>query len=734
MTRHSVPHLLILALTGFASLTAPATVGAQQRPVTAHDLYQLRTASDVALSPDGRTAVFVVTEIDSADNRYVRDLWLARTDGAATRRLTWTRSAALTEPAFSPDGRSIAFVTRRGAGPTQVWILPFADGGEAWPLTSLKTGASGPAWSPDGRRIAFTSQLEPEQIERGQDRPEPEEELRSGRVRANGTDSSRVEAGALARIHTDRAAAHRAMRDLFARNEARDDPRRVTRLNYMGETDLAPERYAQIYVVDVAHDAEPVALTAGLFPSGQPVWSPDGAHLIYRAAPPLGDHHPDYEQESDLYRIAARAGATPERIAEPGYAAFGPRYSADGRFVVYTRRAWDTQFRTAVNNELVVMRPDGTARVCVTCALDRSPAAFVVTDDGWLYFSVQTEGSVPLYRTRLDRIEPERLIDGPRGVLSFDVAGGTIAWTQASPTRPSDVFAAHADGTGERALTELNREFLAEVYVGDYEELWYASYDGTRIQGWFIRPFPAAVPAGERAPLAVQIHGGPHVMWGPGEASMWHEYQMLAGAGYTVFLSNPRGSGGYGEAGLQAIHRGWGTNDGRDILIGADSVIARGLADPARQVVTGGSYAGFMTAWLIAHDAPDRFAAAVSQRGVYDLATWYHASNTWRLFEGEFATRPWEDPEITFRHSPLSHVENIRTPLLILHGEADLRTTLAGAEALYRAMTVLRKQVEFVRYPGAGHELSRSGPPHQRVDRLLRILEYFERHTRSGAS
>lgn len=211
---------------------------------------------------------------------------------------------------------------------------------------------------------------------------------------------------------------------------------------------------------------------------------------------------------------------------------------------------------------------------------------------------------------------------------------------------------------------------------------------------------------------------------------MWLEYQMLAGAGYTVFFSNPRGSGGYGEQGLQSIHRGWGTKDARDILVGADSVLARGLADPARQAVTGGSYAGFMTAWLIAKEAPERFRAAVSQRGVYDLGIWYGSSNTWRLFEGEFGTRPWEDPEVVRLHSPLTYVANIRTPLLIVHSDTDFRTTVAGAEALYRAMKVLGKEVEFVRYPREGHELSRAGEPAHRVDRMLRILEFFERHIR----
>jgi dipeptidyl aminopeptidase/acylaminoacyl peptidase len=236
---------------------------------------------------------------------------------------------------------------------------------------------------------------------------------------------------------------------------------------------------------------------------------------------------------------------------------------------------------------------------------------------------------------------------------------------------------------------------------------------------------PAAPP-----PLAVEIHGGPHSMWGPGEASMWLEYQSLAGAGYTVFFSNPRGSGGYGEEWLQSIHQSWGSPPARDILLGADTVIARGLADARRQTVTGGSYGGYMVAWLVAREAPARFAAASSQRGVYDLTTWWGASNTWRLFENEFGGRPWDQPDLARAQSPITYVAGVRTPLLMLHGEADLRTTIAGAYEFYRALKVQNREVEMVTYPREGHELTRSGEPAHRVDHMLRIIEWFERHVR----
>lgn len=706
--RGVVPLLLGSAL---ATVSLDEAEAQQKRPLSALDLYHLRIASDVAVSPDGRRVAYVVTGADSAGNRYRRDLWIAGRDGSDPRRLTWTGGASLGSPAFSPDGRRIAFTTAREGGKSQIWILPLAEGGEAWPLTDLPTGASGPVWSPDGTRIAFVSSLSPDEL-RGDTAKDREPE---------------VDASAIRGIHRDRAAALAAIRDKLAANASDNDPRVVTRLDYLGETSIEDERYGQLHVVEVRPGAPATRLTSNAFTSQDPAWSPDGRSLIVSASPPAEGVHPDYEMESDLSVIPA-GGGEPRRIPEAGFAESDPQISRDGRWIVYTRQAVDTEHPTATNRELVVMRADGTERRSVTAPLDRAPGGFVVTPDGWLFFTLQNEGTVELHRTRLDRIRPRRVVGGPRGVLDFDVAGGTVAWAQMHPRIPSDVYAARADGRGERRLTALNDSLLAGVYVGDYEEIRYPSFDGRPIQGWIIRPIDFG--AGSRPPLAVQIHGGPHAMWGPGEASMWLEYQMLAGAGYTVFFSNPRGSGGYGNESLRSIHRDWGTPPARDILIGADSVLARGWADPARQAVTGGSYAGFMTAWLIAREAPERFRAAVAARGVYDLGIWYGSSNTWRLFEGEFGTTPWEDPEITRAQSPLTYVADIRTPLLLLHADTDFRTTVAGAEALYRAMKVLGKEVEFVRYPREGHELTRSGEPKHRIDHMLRTLEFFERHIR----
>jgi dipeptidyl aminopeptidase/acylaminoacyl peptidase len=312
-----------------------------------------------------------------------------------------------------------------------------------------------------------------------------------------------------------------------------------------------------------------------------------------------------------------------------------------------------------------------------------------------------------------------------RIITEFDLTpdGGAV-FVAGAADNPCELYLRRPDGS-ERRLTVIHERYLAQRRVAPFEEIVYRAPDGYETQGWVVRP-PDFDPA-RHYPLAVHIHGGPHVMWGPGFRSMWHELQVMAASGYVVFFCNPRGAEGYGRAWRGAVERNWGWAD-QDILAGIDAVLARGGVDPARIAVTGGSYGGYMTAWLIAQS--DRFACAVAARGVYNLLTEHSTSDVHELIELEFGGFPWEVHDLLWQQSPLAHAHKITTPLLILHAELDYRVPIAEAEQLFGVLRRRRQTVELVRYPREGHELTRSGEPRHRADHMRRTLEWFDRYCR----
>jgi dipeptidyl aminopeptidase/acylaminoacyl peptidase len=307
-----------------------------------------------------------------------------------------------------------------------------------------------------------------------------------------------------------------------------------------------------------------------------------------------------------------------------------------------------------------------------------------------------------------------------------------VGFVASTDRAPSDLYLASLNETGHSAgpkhLTEVNGEWLTDRTLGEVEDFWSESADGTLVHAWVIKP--PDFESGAQYPLILSIHGGPHVMWSRHEPTMWHEWQVQAAQGYVVLACNPRGSDGYGQAFRAAARDRWGEADLPDLMAGLEKVLAQGTIDPERLAVTGGSYGGFMTSWIIGHS--QRFKAAVAQRGVYDLTTFYSTSDIPQLIEWEFSVTPWENPEHLWKTSPLAYVENIRTPLLLIHSENDFRVPIATAEGLFVALRRLKRKVEMVRYPRDGHELSRSGEPKHRVDRLERIMDWFDAHVKAS--
>ena len=667
-----------------------------KRSIAVDDVYRLAAVEDPRISPDGRWIAYVHVTVDRLENAYRRHIWLAPVDGGESIQLT--RAGTDSQPRWSPDGSQLAFVSGRGDKP-QIYLLRVtAPGGEPRALTSALNGASAPAWSPDGTQIAFLA-------------------------RVNAGERAREDSGETEPPPTDSLEAkHRGERK--ARDEEqRWDPRVVRRIPYRAGQSYLDDRFSQIYVMPVdetlADEAKkPRRLTHIDADYEPPQWSPDGLSLLTaRTSDPAGDM-PWRSQR--LYRLYLADGRE-EVISDDAYSDFGPRPSPDGRWIAYSRIPFDRL--TERINRLTVQPAAGGPPHDLNLSFDRNVGDYRWSADGTaLLFSAESWGDTEIYRVEVATGKVEKVVGGKLDVTAFDVAAdGRIAFAAAQPDNPSDLYIWTAV-EGIRQRTRVNQKFLDEVIVQPVYELRFEAEDGTPLQGWYM--LPVGYEEGQRVPLAFNIHGGPHVMWGP--SSIWHEVQCHAASGYAVFFCNPRGAGGYGEAFQMALHSAWGEVAFSDLMRGVDAIIAHGFVDTARMAVTGGSYGGYMTAWIVGHT--ERFAAAVSQRGVYNLLSFYGTSDVPLLITNEFDAEPWQDPIKYWQHSPLAYAERIKTPLLILHSENDFRVPISDGEQLFAYLRRLGAVVEMVRFPREGHELSRTGEPAHRVARLTHMIDWFDRY------
>jgi dipeptidyl aminopeptidase/acylaminoacyl peptidase len=449
--------------------------------------------------------------------------------------------------------------------------------------------------------------------------------------------------------------------------------------------------------------------------------------------------HPDRVLDGDLYLVNADGSGVVPLLDWQGWTAFSPDVSPDGRTVAFLAQDSEDVYYAPELLMAIDLPAEGAGGGPLTEGRRLAPGLDDEADDiRWaddgsaVYVTSRSRGSFPIYRVPLDGGAPEAIIAAPgsgRGVRSYDLAAGRLVYAATEVANPNELYTAADDGSGESRLTELNSGWLADREIVHPTEGWIERADetrGTRVQYWTMAP--AGLEAGAKHPLVLAIHGGPSAMWGPGEHTMWHEFQLLAARGYGIVYANPRGSGGYGYDFKKANYQDWGAGPAGDLLAALDEAAKLPWVDPDKRFVVGGSYAGYMTAWIVGHD--QRFDAAVAQRGVYDLSFFFGEGNAWRLVPYHMGGYPWE-PEaraVLDRESPLTYVEEIRTPLLIIHSDRDRRTGVNQSEMLYKALKVLERPVEYVRYPEEGHDLSRSGDPKRRLDRLNRIVEFFERY------
>ncbi|HVP47292.1 MAG TPA: S9 family peptidase [Bryobacteraceae bacterium] len=706
-------HFSVLAAFAFA---AAAAAGADQttakRPITEKDLFNFNWIATPQLSPDSTRVVFTRVIVDEKRTGYESSLWLVATTGSEPP-VRMTNGKHDGSPVWSPDGRRIAFVRggeKNEAGkpqPSQIAVLTLT-GGEARTITDLPKGAGNPVWSPDGKRVAFLSVTTPEDIEKAEKKRKPG---------PAGNSAPEPESDHESDVHIITRAVYRSNDEGY----------------------LDPKRHTHLWVVELPGSfdevAKPRQLTRGPFDELQPFWAPDGSRLYFltrRVAEPY------YElPTTDICSIPSGGGEV-ETLATIPMHIYHPALSPDGRRLAF-HGAVTQPVRSYSQPDLWVMDLKGGAQPRnLTADYDFDVGDSVFGDnvaprggngstlhwsaDGQsLFNTVSRQGRTFLASVNAQSGAVTEITHGDQAVLDFSVTpdGRTLAALVSTPVRIGDLFIVSANGE-QRQITDLNRKLWGQLNLTSPEEFTYASFDGKRIQAWIQKP-PDFDPQ-KKYPLILNIHGGPHAAYG------WvldHEFQWMAAKGYVVLYVNPRGSTSYGQEFGNIIQYHYPGDDYRDLMIAVDELLKRGYIDPSRLGVTGGSGGGVLTDWTITHT--ERFAAAVSQRDISNWASWWYTADFTLFQPNWFKAPPFQDPAEYANRSAISFVQNIHTPTLFVLGEADSRTPPdSGGEQLFRALKFLKRPAAMVVFPRETHELSRSGEPWHRIERLEHIVGWFD--------
>ncbi len=696
-------------------------------PILLSDMLKIKTVAQISATKDGSKAIFTLTSIVSDDTnaldyKYLNQIYtVSLADHAAPVQLTTSKDGA-TQPAWSPEGGQIAFV-RPVEGKPQIFIMALS-GGEPRQLTKFKYGASNPKWSSDGKQILFSSSI-PLQDLYNDSTLNPSHSLPAFSLEKPGFNKNEF-LPTTKSTRRDPDGSLSEIRAYLLRNEEDKKAIVLNKLVFQNEMSVSSEmNFNQYFMVATTGNESPVRITKGFYRFSNADFTPDGNKIIFS-----GDvdslESPDRSLESEIFMADWKNGAFSQLLGEAGKNYSNATVSPSGKWLAFQYN--NTSFVTVPT--LAVMPLQGTAKEIFTIPFDRSPGNLVWSaDEQYLYFTALSNGGAPLYRVRMANKKVEALSGFDSGITSFDIAGNKIVFSRTQVADPSELFMADATMKNEKQLSSFN-DWVKTKNISFPEKRTFTNNKGMPIEYWIMKP--SNYQAGQHYPLLLEIHGGPTAMWGPGEASMWHEFQYFCGKGYGVVYSNPRGSGGYGLDFMRANINDWGAGPSSDVLSALDNVVADGWADTSRLLVTGGSYAGYLTAWIISHDK--RFKAACSQRGVYDLPTFFGEGNAWRLVPNYFGGYPWEPSvrEILVRESPITYVQNITTPYIIFHGGNDRRTGFVQGEMMFRSLKVLERPVEYVVHPNATHEITRSGDNRQRMDQMLRTYEFFERWIHSN--
>ena len=725
----------------FSVLVAATTVAsAENRNITEKDLFDFVWIGDPQISPDGMRIAFVRVTVNEKKEGYNTSIWSVSVIGGDEPHQL-TKGDHDTAPRWSPDGRFLLFLRAAEKDgkpePPQLSILSMA-GGDSFSFTDLPKGAGNPVWASDGKTIAFTSETNADDLAK---KKRKEEELKKA-INENSPSPRTAGRSANKTAPIPKSASDATAKKAEPEGEHESDIRVITRAIYREDNEgyADPKHPQHIWIVAAPRSADekvqPKQLTSGRFDEGSIVWSNDAAQVYFTS---LRVDEPYYQlPRTELYSIPA-SGGQPTKLNSIDMEMNNLSLRPDGKqiaFIASTTQPINSY--TQPDLWIVDLTPNAKPRN-LTANFDfdvgdgvfgdnAAPRAGGVniplwTPDGRSLIEIcGKEGKTILASFDVESSGETDLTHGNQAVLRFCAPAdrSKIVYTLSSPTRINDLFITDRIGGEPRQLTHVNDALFSQLNLTDPEEISYKTFDGKTIQAWVQKP-PDFDP-GKKYALILNIHGGPHAAYG---YIFEHEFQWMAAKGYVVLYPNPRGSTTYGQDFGNTIQYHYPGDDYKDLMAGVDDMVRRRYIDDKRLGVTGGSGGGLLTNWVVGQT--NRFAAAVSQRDIATWEAWWYSSDFTLFQPNWFKAPPFDDDQDFKARSPLTYIKNVKTPMMFILGEADYRTPPgAGGEQMFRALKFRKIPAVMVRFPNESHELSRSGQPWHRIERLRNIVGWFD--------